>query len=224
MANIKLQAVSRKVFGRKVKSLRKEGILPANIYGKKIKSTSVQIDLKEFEKVYKEAGETSLIDLVVDKKVHPVLVSDIQVNPVDSSFYHVDFKEVDLKEKVSAQVPVEVVGESPAEKQGLGILVQLVEEVEVEALPTDLPEKFEVDVSKLEEVDASIHIKDIKSGDKVEILDDAEQIVVKIDALREEEVEEEPVATEAEGQDAEASVEGESKEGDKEQEAEDKKE
>jgi len=180
-----LKAEKRKVFGRKVKILRREGIIPGNVYGKKIKSEGIQVDQKEFEEVFKETGETGLIELVLGKEKKAVLVHNLQTDPLEDTIIHVDFLQVDLKQKVSADIPVEIVGEAPAEKQGMGTLVQYIDEIEVEALPTDLPEKFEIDVSILAEVDAFISVKDLKvEKDKVKIENDPEQIIVKIEPLR----------------------------------------
>jgi large subunit ribosomal protein L25 len=183
-----LKAEKRKVFGRKIKSLRREGILPANIYGKKVKSLAIQFPLKDFEKVYKEAGETGIIEVVVAKNKKPALIHNVQVDPVTDLPLHADLLQVDLKEKVTAAVPVELIGEAPAEKQGLGTAVQYLDEIEVEALPTDLPEKFEVGISKLEEVDNAIMVKDLEvDTKKIEVKSDAEQIIVKVEPPQKEE-------------------------------------
>lgn len=189
-----LLAEERKLSGRKVKTLRISGWLPANVYGKKIKSVSVQVNFKEFQTLYKEVGETGLIDLVIGKESKPVLVHSLQVNPKTDDLIHVDFLQVDLKEKVTAEVPVELTGESPATKQGIGTVVQQLNNIEVEALPADLPEKFEVNVEGLVEVDQAIYVKDIKvDKSKVEIKSDAELIVVKIEPPQKEEVIETPI-------------------------------
>ena len=188
-----LKAQKRKIFGRRVKSLRNQGLLPANIYGKKIKSEAVQVVNADFLKAYEEAGETVLIELRLNgdsnqavKKM--VLIHNVQVDPVSDSPVHADFLQVNLKEKVTASVPIEVVGESPAEKVGKGTAVQQIDEVEVEALPTDLPEKFVVDISGLTEVDQAILIKDLNvDTKKVDVKLDREQIVVKVEELRKEE-------------------------------------
>lgn len=182
MQKKELKAEIRKVSGRKVKNLRKEGILPGNISGKKIKSEAIQVVLKDFEKVYKEVGETGLVTLLVGKEEKPVLIHNLQVNPVSDAPVHVDFLQVDLKEKVEADVPVELTGESPAEKQGIGTVVQYINEIKVEALPTDLPEKFTLDASLLAEVDQAVFVKDLKvDREKVEIKNDPEEIVVKVE-------------------------------------------
>lgn len=184
-----LKAEKRTVEGRKVKKLRKEGYLPGNVFGKKIKSQSVQVNLKDFEKTYKEVGETGLLTLNVGSEDRPVLIHNLQLHPVTDDPIHVDFLQVDLKEEVEANIPVELVGESPAEKQALGTVVQYINEIKVEALPGDLPEKFEVDISTLLEVDQSIIVKDLKyDKSKVEIKDDVEAIVAKVEPPQKEEV------------------------------------
>jgi large subunit ribosomal protein L25 len=187
MSNLQLSASKRSIVGRKVKRLRKEGILPGNIYGKGVKSQSIQVDLSKFKKLFKEAGESTLVEIDLSGKKLPVLVHNIQTDPVTDIPTHVDFLQVNLKEKVTAQVPVELVGESPAEKQGLGTAVQYVDEIEVEALPTDLPEKFEIDLTSLLNVGDAIQVKDVKvDTKKVEIQADSEGIIVKVEAQKEE--------------------------------------
>ena len=195
-----LSAQKREVLGRKVKTLRHGGILPGNLYGKKIKSIALQVKLNEFLPVYKEAGETGVINLSFGKGKKDdisVLVANLQKDPVSDDFVHVDFRKVDLKEKITAGVPVEFVGQAPCEKNGVGTVVQYVTEVEVEALPTDLPENFEVDISTLADVDQVIYLKDIKvDKTKVGIKDDTEKIVAKVEPPQKIE-EEAPPAQEA---------------------------
>lgn len=210
MPKTTLKAEKRKTEGRKVKTLRKEGILPGNVYGKKVKSLSVQVNLKEFEKMYKEIGETGLLMLNIGDEERPVLIHNLQLDPVSDAPIHVDFLQVDLKEKVEADIPVELSGESPAEKQVVGTVVQYINEVKVEALPTDLPERFEVDITSLSEVDQSILVKDIKyDKTKIEIKGDLEAIVAKVEPPQKEEVVEAPVAPEGEVVEGEAPTEGE---------------
>lgn len=202
---ISLKCEKRKVLGRQVKKLRREGILPANIYGKEIKSQAVQLTRIDFMKAYQEAGETSLVELEVGGKKPglPVLIHSPQVDPVTGDFLHVDFHRVSLKEKVTTMIPVELVGKAPAAESGEGVLITILSELEVEALPTDLPDKFEVDISKLEKIDDAVRIKEIKvDKKKVAILANENQIVVKIEKpIEEEEVkpveEEAPVEGEA---------------------------
>ena len=197
-----LEAKVRKITGRKVKTLRKEGLIPANIYGKKVKSQAIQVMALDFKKAYEEAGETGLISLKVQGEKgkaedRAVLVSNVQIDPLSDAAVHVDFRQVDLKEKVTASVPVELVGESPAEKGSLGTVVQYIDEIEVEALPTDLPEKFEVDASGLTEVDQAVFVSDLKYDKaKVEIKNDSGEIVVKVEPPQKEEVVAAPVTEE----------------------------
>lgn len=194
-----LTAEPRKVVGRKVKKIRLAGAVPANIFGKRIKSEAIQVAAKDFEKIYKEAGETGLIELKVGVKTHPVLVANLQRHPVTDIPIHVDFRQVDLKEKVVAKVPVEMVGEAPAERSGIGTAVLYINEIEVEALPTDLPEKFIVDVGSLAEVDQAILVKDLKvDRAKVALKVEEEGILVKVEPPQKEEVAPPPAPAEGE--------------------------
>lgn len=205
-----LKADKRTVLGRKIKQLRKQGILPANVYGSDIKSFAVQVNTRDFEKLYDEVGETGLIALSVDGTDHPVLVHNVSRHPLNSSALHVDFHEVNLKEKVRATVQIEFTGEAPAEKEGIGVIVPQMREIEVEALPTDLPENIVVDISELAEVDQAIKVSDLKvDRSKVELMEeDPERIVVSVAAPQKEE-EPEPVAAEGEGAEGETPAEGE---------------
>jgi len=200
-----LKAEVRKILGRKVKQLRRKSLIPANVYGKKTKSLAIAVSGEEFKKLYKEVGETGLIELQIKAgESKPVLVHNIQFEPVYGQVLHIDFLQVDLKEKVTAKVPIEVLGESPAEKQGLGTVVLQLDEIEVEALPADLPEKFGLDVACLTEVDQAIYVKDLKVDEKkVKIIDGPAEIVIKVEPLQKEEVA--PAAAPAE---EEVAVEG----------------
>lgn len=178
-----LKATKRKVTGRKVKSLRKDGILPANIYGKKIKSLAVQVAEKEFETLFLKAGETGLVELSVDDEKRPVLIHNVQYHPVTGKLYHVDLLQVDLKEKVVAKVPVILIGESPAVKDKVGVILNILSEIEVEALPGDLPDRIGVDITHLSAINDSIKVSQIKVSDKVKILSDSSLEIVKVAPL-----------------------------------------
>lgn len=202
MQEIKLNARKREVFGKKVKLLRKEGLIPSNVYGKKTESIALVLDHDEFEKVFKEAGETSVVRLLIekDKEDRPILIQNIQRSPLTEEPLHVDLRQIVLTEKVSAEIPVETVGESSAVEQKLGILIQTVSEIEVEALPMDLPEKFIIDVSKLENVGDEITVNDLSyEKGKVEIQVEEDLVLAKIEPLAQEEVAP-PPAEEAEGE------------------------
>lgn len=212
-----LNAEKREMTGRKIKKLRREGKLPGNVYGSDIKSQAVTVDAKEFSTIYAKSGETSVVELNIGKLSYPVLVHNIQLDPVDSNPLHVDFLKIDLKKKVTANIPLELVGEAPAEKQGLGTVVSYVDEVEVEALPGDLVDKIEVNVETLIEAEQSIAIKDLKyDRSKLTITNDPEMIIVKIEVQKEEPVEVAPAPV-AEGEGTPEGAEGETpvEEGDK---------
>ncbi|MFH1244537.1 MAG: 50S ribosomal protein L25 [bacterium] len=213
MSTFALSADIRQVFGRKTKQLRAKGIIPGNIFGKKIKSLAIEINKPGLIEVMRQAGETGLIHLKIkgDDKTHPVLVAGYAQNPVSGEMLHVDFHEVDLTQKTTAMVPVKAVGESPAIAAG-NLLVMLKNEIEVEALPTDLPDVIEVDVTGLLEVGAHILAKDLKvDRSKVTLSVEAEeQIVVIQEPAKEPEpvvVAEEAPADESADQPAEAKAE-----------------
>ena len=194
MAEIKLKAKERKIFGRKVKQLRKAGYIPANVFGPKTKSKALTLDKGEFLKVYQQAGETNLVSLQVEgeKSSRKVLISNLHLHPVTNEILHVDLHQVDLKSKTTAFVPIKIIGESPAVKAG-GVVVTLLKEIEAEALPTDLPEKIEVDISSLTEIGSSILVKDLLiDHSKVELKADPEEQVVAIQEQQEEESTETP--------------------------------
>lgn len=211
---IKLKVDLRKITGRKVKQLRRDQILPGNIYGKGTKSVAVQLPLKDFKPVFATAGETGIVAISVAKetKPRPVLIHNVHLDPVTDEFLHVDFHQVDLTQKVTVAVPIELIGEAPAVVQG-GVLVQLLNEIEVEALPTDLPDKFAVDVSKLETIGQGITLKDLKVSDKVKLMvENLDELVVKIEAPAKEEekpVEAEVPEAEAAAAEGEVPIEGE---------------
>lgn len=209
-----MTAKSRTVVGRKVKKLRIQGLLPGNIYGKKVKSQAVSVDEKVFRGVFATAGETGLVDLMLEGKKLPVLIHNVSYHPITNQIIHADFYQVDLKEKVTANVPLAVTGEAPAVKDKTGVLLTNLDELQVEALPQDLPDRIEVDISGLVKIDDAVKVTDLKVSDKIKILTDTELEVVKIGPLTvKEKIEEPPVVIPAEGEAAEAQVEGVAAEG-----------
>lgn len=213
-----LKAEERKILGKKIKTLRREGILPGNVYGKGLSSIALQVQLADFEKVHKEVGDTGLIELELNGNHHPVLVKNLQMNYKSHTPLHADFYQVNMKEKVKATVPVVVVGEPKAVAEKVGILLQPLSEVEIEALPDHLAENIEVNVEHLAALDDHILVGDLKAPEGVAILSAPDQTVVKIAELVAPEPEPEPEAEAAEGEAApaegEAAGEGETKEGD----------
>lgn len=217
MKKVTLKVTKRAVFGKKLKALRREGVLPGNVYGKDIESIAVQLPVKEFQTVYDEVGSSGVVYLDFDGKEHPVLIHALAYDYVNNQPLHADFFQVNLKEKVKTMVPLHVVGEAAAVTEKIGMLMQPVSEVEVEALPTDLPEHVEIDVTSLAEVGQHLKISDIQKSAAVEILNDPEQVVASIAELVSEEAEEqaaeeaaaaEAAATEGETPTEEAPLEG----------------
>ena len=185
-----LPAEKRTITGKRVKHLRREGILPANMFGKGIKSISLQLSLKDFEKVYDEVHETGLVDLTIDKEIHPVLIQNIHIQPITHTPLHADFFKVNLKEKVKATIPVIGLGEPKAITDKIGVLLQTLSEVEVEALPADLPENIEISVESLAQIDDSLTVADLKAPTGVEILAEPAEMIFRIGELVSEEAEE----------------------------------
>lgn len=178
MKAVPLNAEVRKVIGKKIAKLRKEGLLPVTVYGKDIKSESLMVPVKDFILVYKQAGETGLVDLKYGKDSQHCLISDVQIHPLTRQILHVQFHAVKLTEKIKAKVPLELVGDSPAVANNTGLLLHTLNEVEVEALPTDLPDKIDVDVSGLLEIGQQLTVGDLKIS--VEILIPKEELIVKV--------------------------------------------
>ena len=206
MKRHKLAVEKRKVLGKKVYKLRKEGLLPANIYGKGVKSLSVQVPYKEFEKVYKEAGETGIVDVEIAGIIRPSLIHNVQQDYYKHTLLHADFFQVNLKEKVKTMVKIVIIGEPKAVSEKLGILMQTLSEVEIEALPTDLPDKIEVNVEPLAILDAQITVGEIKVPADVTILTDASQVIAKIGSLISKEAAEQAAAEAAAAEAAKAAV------------------
>jgi large subunit ribosomal protein L25 len=202
-----LTAQTRDVLGRKVKSLRTKGLMPATIYGKNVKSQSVSLKMDEFLKVFREAGESGLVELSLTGGTKPVLIHNVQKDPVTGFSLHAELRQVDLKEKVTATVPLVFMGVSPVVEQKQGVLITVLDEVDVEALPADLPEKIEIDVSGLAEIDQEITVGDVTVPKGAQIQTDRELTVVKVGPLVSKEVEAEQAAEAAAA--AAAQAEGE---------------
>jgi len=212
-----LKAEKRLLTGSKVKKLRRQGVVPANVFGHTIKSQAIQVSEVEFNRIYKDAGETSLIWLKVEgeDKERPTLVKGLTNNPTTGKKYHVDFHQVNLKERVTANVPVEIVGDAQIVKDGLAVLDVNLHEIEVEALPTDIPESVIFDVSILKEIGDNLKLSDVKLPTEVTVLTDLDSVVVALGAPQKEEaplVDEVPAEAEVTGAvpvEGEAAPEGE---------------
>jgi large subunit ribosomal protein L25 len=188
MEKIKLQAKKRDVFGKKVSRLRREGLVPAVLYGKDEDNVSISVDKKEFDRVYRQSGGSTLVLLEInDEKAKNVLIKEISKDPVNDNIIHADFYQVRMSEKITANVPLNFIGDSVAVMDLSGSLITNKSEIEVECLPADLPHEIEVDISVLEDFDSVIHIKDIKVPEGVEIKDDLEETLAFVEPPRSEE-------------------------------------
>ncbi len=172
-----------------VEKLRKEGLMPAIVYGHNKKTEHLALAYPAFEKVFRKAGESTLVTLMVNGQPKNVIIQEVQRHYLTGKFIHADFYEVSMTEKMTARVQLEFIGVSNAVKAMGGTLVTVLHEVEVECLPADLPHSFEVDISVLNSFEDSIHVKDLKAGDKVEILTDHEEMVAKVNPPRDVEAE-----------------------------------
>lgn len=221
---IGLLAETRQNLGKKVRTLRKEGLLPGVLYGPEIESQPIEVDSKEFEKVYGEAGESSLISLKIGKKEFSVLIHEIQKDPISGEPIHVDFYQPILTEEVEASVPLVFEEEAPAVKELGGTLVKEIQEIEVKALPQNLPHEIKVNVESLKTFDDEILVKDLKLPEGVKALKEPNEIVAAV--LPPEKVEEElekPIEEKVEEvEEAEEKEEKEEKEEEKEKKEEEK--
>ncbi len=195
MSQHRLKAQTRQQTGRQVKKLRQVGQVPANVFGKGIKSANVQVEEKTLLQLLKEVGESGLVYLQVEGEAEdrPVMIAELRRHPVSGQLQHLALHQVDLKEKTTAAVPVKLVGESSAVEEKLGILVQQLSEIELEALPADMPDHVEVDVSVLTAVGQAIYVQNVQLNAKLTIQSDPEAIVAKIEPLAAEEPKEAPV-------------------------------
>lgn len=183
MDKLSLKAEEREILGKKVKRLRQDGFLPGHVFGKGLQSEAVAVSRKDFLKIFHLAGETGLINLTIgEEKIKPVLIREVQYDPIKGVPIHIDFYQVNLSQKVKVAVPLSLVGEEiESVKLGEAILLQTLNEVEVEALPADLVEKIEVDTSKLKNIDDAITVSELNyDRTKLTLHADPEATVVKL--------------------------------------------
>lgn len=178
---IELEAQKRSVLGRKVKSVRNSGFVPAVLYGKGMAAISLQIPTKSFAKVLKEAGESTLVYLNVEGQSYPTIIHDVAKDVASDEIIHTDFYKVNLDEKIKAMIPVVFAGEAPAVKDLGGIFIRNINELEVEALPQNLPHEISIDVTSLRNFNDHILLKEVKLDNDVKFtIDDLELIVATI--------------------------------------------
>lgn len=188
MEKAKLISKIREIFGRKTNKERKNGLVPAVVYGKGLKSVSLWVKALDLKKVISKFGESPIVELEMEKgEKSNAIIHEIQRDPVSGNFLHVDFYKVRMDEKLEAEVELNFVGEAPAIKELGGILVKNLTAVEVSCFPADLPSQIDVDTSILKTFEDSIRIKDLKIPEKVEVKNDPETTVALIEEPRSEE-------------------------------------
>jgi large subunit ribosomal protein L25 len=182
---MELTASKREVTGKATRKLRHQGRVPAVLYGQRSDALSIELDTHEFERVFARSGKTRLIDLVVGGgRPHKVLVKEVQVSPRYHTVLHVDLHQVSLRERMQVDVPVVVVGEAEPVRAGQADVLQVLQNVRVECLPTRIPEGIEVDISELAEVDAAIRVSDLRLPEGVTAVTEPEDVIVKLAARR----------------------------------------
>jgi large subunit ribosomal protein L25 len=213
MADHALSARPRTVLGKKVKSLRRHGVTPANIYGHNVESLAIEASTADLAGLIRRAGRTSVVQVTVDGEsaARPVLIRQYTRRATTDELLHVDFFQVSMREKLTVTVPLTFVGEAPAVEQFDAIVVQALESVSVECLPGDIPSHIEVDLSPLVDTASTIFVRDLPASRNVEILTDPDIPVASVSAktaqAEEEAAEAAEVEAEVEAAEAEAAVE-----------------
>jgi len=198
MEKIVLEATRRTVIGKQVNSLRRDGKIPAVMYGHNFEPTPITLDLHSTTLILSNVSTSHLITIKLEGKEHATLIREKQRDFIKGTLRHIDFQVVSLSEKIRTSVHIELTGSSPAVRDLNGVVVNGISEVEIEALPQDLPDRFSLDISVLKEIGDGFYVKDLVVSDKVEILSDAEEMIAIITAGAGEEEEAESVESETE--------------------------
>src|SRR3989338_2266048 len=180
MDKVFIQAEPRDVLGRKVKSLRGAGLIPAVVYGHGFGSVSIQVPAKDFERVYTEAGESTIVYVKIGDTDHPTIIHDVMRDPISDIILHADFYKVRLDEKIDADIELNFIGEPPVVKNMGGILIKNISEIKVEGFPQDLPHSIDVDLTSLNNFGNHILVKDLPISKKLTVKTDLESIVVLV--------------------------------------------
>jgi large subunit ribosomal protein L25 len=191
MEKVILEAEKRELVGKKVNRLRKEGKIPAVIYGRDYEATPITLDLRNTTNTLSKVSSSTILTLVLDGKEQSSLIREIQKDFIRNEILHIDFLAVSSKEKLRTNVSISLIGEAPVLEEFDALIVSGIENIEVECYPQDLPESIEVDLSSLKELGDAIYLKDIPAPANVEFLTDGEELVVVASAVKEEAAEEE---------------------------------
>ncbi|MBU1178813.1 50S ribosomal protein L25 [Patescibacteria group bacterium] len=185
MEKLKLKAEKRDIFGKPLVKARNAGKMPAVLYGSGRGTTPIFVDFADFKKIWSKAGESAVVDLELHQNVVQVLIYDVDNDPISRQPRHADFYAADMTKEITASVPLVFIGESPAVKLG-GVLVKVLYEIEVEALPKDLPQEIKTDISVLESFDDKITIGDLKLSEGVKALLPFNEVVALVEETKEE--------------------------------------
>ena len=214
-----IQAEKRAVVGKQVRALRRDGKLPAVIYGYGIDPISIILDAHSASRILAKASSSTLVTIELAGTQYPTLVREKQLDFIRNELIHVDFLAVSMTEKITADVGIQLEGAAPAVKEFNAIIVHNLTELEVECLPSDLPERFVVDISRLAEIGDGVYVRDVTPPANVEILTDPDEMIVVATAMAEEEAEEEEeVLVGEEGEEPEVIEKGKKEEDEKEEE------
>lgn len=192
MAEITLHAERRRVIGKQVRRLRRSGQVPGIFYGPRMEPLPIQVSHKILSEVCRQAGGSTLIQVVLDGNTYPALIRDLQRDPISQEILHLDLERVDLERPITTQVPVILKGDSPVVEQGLAVLTHGLEEIEVRCLPTVVPAHIEVDLSIITRPDQAIHAGDLVLPPEVHLLTDPKAVIVYTTPIRRLEEEEMP--------------------------------
>lgn len=197
MEKVVINAEKRDVVGKKVGSLRRQGLIPGVMYGHNEPPFPITMNAREIERVINNLTSSSIVTVKVDGESHQALIRERQKDYIRNQIIHLDFQILSLKEKIRSKIEVKLVGVAPAVKNFNGIVLQEREFIDVEALPADLPERITVDISGLENIGDLIRVGDLDISDAVTVFDDVNDVIVSISgAMAEEAVEEEVTAAE----------------------------
>ncbi len=185
-----LDAESRVVIGKKVRRLRVQGLVPAVIYGARVEPIHLQIPYRPLEIALMHAGGTHLIDINFGDRTQSVITREVQRDVLRGTIMHVDFLAVDASTRITADVQIRIIGASPAVEQRLGVLLHQTSTLSIEAVPADLVDAIDVDISGLKEIGDAIHVRDLNINPNIIINNDPDDLIVRINAIRELEEEE----------------------------------
>ncbi len=185
---MELAVKTREILGKKVKSLRRAGLVPAELFGSGVENQHLAVTENDFIKVYRKAGSHTVVYLINEKggKI-PTLISEVQEHPLTGNTLSVNFHQIKMDEMIEARVPVEFTGAAPAEKAGL-VVIRVLHEIEIKSLPDKIPHSFKVDLGKLEKMGDSIHVSDLRAPSEVKILAPTETVIATVIEKAREEV------------------------------------